>query len=115
MRSRDCRPHTGAVRIPFTDVESHSGHHEPKPHTHEISQPAVASAIMARAARTGPKLFTFKAEKPLTRLFEWALRDSNPRLLPCKRRPSQSPDLGKQSDAASHQAKRVVNVSHHFS
>ena len=30
----------------------------------------------------------------------WALRDSNPPPLPCKRRPAQSPDLGKQPETA---------------
>ena len=38
----------------------------------------------------------------------------NPWLLPCERRPARSPDLGKQSETASHQGKRVLNVSHHF-
>ncbi len=45
----------------------------------------------------------------------WALRDSNPPPLPCKRRPARSPDLGKQSEMASQQVKCVLNVSHHFS
>ena len=44
----------------------------------------------------------------------WALRDSNPRLLPCMGRPAQSPDQGKQSETASHQGKRVLIISHHF-